>query len=39
MLAVGLNATKQSSTLRWQLQDHGLSLDMDEEVTHAPARI
>jgi hypothetical protein len=32
MLAVGLNATKQSSRLRWQLQTHALSLDINEEV-------
>src|SRR5271167_1601320 len=36
--AVGLNATKQSSTLRWQLQTHALSLDTNEEVTHTPAK-
>jgi len=39
MLALGLNATKQSSRLRWQLQSHALSLDINEEVNHAPAKI
>src|SRR5208337_1771581 len=39
MLAPGLNATKQSSRLRWQLQRHGLSLDINEEANHAPATI
>src|SRR5271166_4296348 len=39
MLAVGLNATKQSSTLRWRLQTRALSLDINEEVPHAPAKI
>ena len=37
MLALGLNATKQSSTLRWQLSTHALSLDINEEVNHSPA--
>ena len=39
MLALELNATKQSSSLRWQLQTHALSLDKNEEVNHAPAKI
>src|SRR5271154_3483037 len=37
MLALGLNATKQSSTLRWQLSTHAISLDINEEVNHSPA--
>ena len=39
MLALGLNAIKQSSTLRWRLQTHALRLDINEEVPHAPAKI